>query len=165
MSIPPVIGIDPSLTATGIADADGRLHVHGGDAKVGDARLEIIYGAVMDACDARPVLAVIEDLPTHAKGAGFTAQAQGVVRLALRHAGVPYAEVIPSVLKKYADGNGQATKPDMRMALYKRTGADVRSEDQVDAAWLRHMGLDHLGAAEIKLPANQRAALDKVTWP
>lgn len=160
-----MLGIDPSLTATGIACCDGTLLVSGGASILGDRRLTLIHKSIMKACEDGPVLAVVEDLPTHAMGAGKSGMAQGVVRLALLANGVPYAEIVPATLKKYATGHGRAGKPAMRAALFEHTGVDERSTDKVDAAWLRHAGLDWLGAPEIVLPANQRAALDKAKWP
>lgn len=164
--IPAVMGIDPSLAATGIALPDGGLTLAGGAAALGDERLRAIYNTVAIACTVQPpVLAVIEDLPTHAHGAGKTGMAQAAVRLALLAAGVPYALVTAATLKKFATGNGGAGKPDMRMAFYKRTGVDERDDNLVDAAWLRFAGLDWLGHPPVDLPKTQRAALEKVTWP
>lgn len=163
---PLVLGIDPSLSATGICYPDGTFKVCRGEAQLGDLRLGIIYEDVDYACLAyKPDLAVIEDLPTHANGAGLTGMVQGVVRLALMQHGVPYVKVVPSTLKKYATGNGRADKSDLRMALYQRTGIDERNDNLVDAWWLRHMGLDRLGHAPVDLPIAQRASLKVPTWP
>ena len=162
--IPTVIGVDPSITATGLALSDGSLITVGGKADRGDDRLLDIACAMGTACyDAD--LVVIEDLPTHAHGAGTTGMVQGVIRLMCLRAGVPYALVTAATLKKYATGSGAAGKADMRMALYKRTGTDVRDDNQCDAWWLRAAGLEHLGHAVVKLPAAQVAALAKVQWP
>jgi Holliday junction resolvasome RuvABC endonuclease subunit len=163
---PPVLGVDPSLTATGLALPDGSLTLAGGAAALGDRRLRAIYDVVVtEATLQRAQLAVIEDLPTHAHGAGITGMVQGVVRLALLQARVPYALVPAATLKKYATGDGGAGKPDMRMALYKRTGIDERDDNLVDAWFLRAAGLERLGVPAIKMPAAQVAALDKVQWP
>jgi len=163
---PAVLGIDPSLAATGIALPDGGLTLAGGAAALGDERLRSIYDVVVSAATLqRAQLAMIEDLPTHAHGAGKTAMVQGVVRLALLQTGVPYALVVPATLKKFATGSGNAGKPDLRMALYKRTGVDERDDNLVDAAWLRFAGLDWLGHPPVDLPKTQRAALAKITWP
>lgn len=158
-----VIGIDPSITATGLCDAQGRLSVAGGPAYMGDRRLVVIEHAVQNIIDAgMPDLAVIEFLPQHMKAAGITGMVQGIIRARLLKSLVPYVTVTPSTLKKYATGRGDADKPDMRMALYKRAGIDVRSNDMVDAWWLRAAGLEVIGEPLIEVPTAQRKALDVV---
>ncbi len=162
-----VIGIDPSLAATGVAAADGTSWTIA--TKAGDPdRLAVIYqrinataaGATLRDDDA---MAVIEDLPAHAHGAGLTGMAQGVIRLALINNGLPYVTVAAATLKKYATGKGNATKADMRMAWFQRTGEDVRDDNQVDALWLRQIGLALLDdPTAIPLPKTHTAALDKV---
>ena len=157
-----VIGIDPSLTATGIAWTATALETVTG--RTGDGRLMHLYTRLL-MVDSTVELAVVEDLPTHAHGAGLTGMAQGVVRLALLHVDVPYALVPPAAVKKFATGSGNATKADMRMSWFKRTGMDVRDDNQVDAAWLREMGLHYHGCPTFQLPAAQTAVLAKITWP
>jgi len=161
-----VIGVDPSITATGIADVNGHLTVAGGPPYMGDRRLPVIGQAVADVVErGLPDLAVIEDLPQHAKAAGITGMVQGVIRSKLIELGVPYAIVVPATLKKFASGRGDADKADLRMALYKRTGIDERSDDKVDAWWLRAAGLQHLGEPIVTLPAAQVKVLEIVGWP
>lgn len=161
-----VIGVDPSLTATGICDTRGQLLVVGGPAKHGDTRLAFIHQEIERICQRqKPDLAVIEDLPKHAQAAGITGMVQGVVRLALVREHVPYVRIVASTLKKYATGRGNAEKSDLRMALFRRAGIDERDDNLVDAWWLRHMGLDRLGEPVIALPAVQRACLDVPDWP
>jgi Holliday junction resolvasome RuvABC endonuclease subunit len=167
-----VIGIDPSLTATGIAYADGSTStVTYEKTTTGDQRLAVIYELVQDATAVpfRAVsvdLAVVEDLPTHAHGAGKTGMAQGVVRLALISLSVPYILVTAATLKKLATGKGTASKSEMRMQLYKRFGLDIADDNQVDAWWLRAMGCAHYGDPVIDLPKTHLAALAAVKgWP
>lgn len=163
---PHIIGLDLSITATGLALWDGTTQTITAAKWGGDWRLVNIRKTVLHhALTPRTHLAVIEDLPTHAHGAGITGMVHGVVREALLDNGIPYVLIPPATLKKYATGRGNATKADMRMALYQRAGIDLRDDNQVDAAWLRVMGLDALGRPLIDLPKSQRAALDKVTWP
>ena len=73
-------------------------------------------------------------------------------------------EVSPSALKKLATGKGSGiSKADMRMALFRRTGIDVRDDNQVDAFWLREVGLQLLeDPARLDLPALNRSVLAKV---
>lgn len=162
-----VIGIDPSLAGTGIAtDAESYTVV----TKAGQAdRLDVIYTAVhtqATTCWDETRLAVLEDLPKHAHSAGLTGMAQGVVRLALIRAECPYLLVPPASLKKYATNNGNASKSDMRMAWFQRAGADVRDDNQVDALWLRQIGLALLDdPTAIVMPKVNRGALDKLELP
>lgn len=164
-----VIGIDPSMTATGLAYDDGSTGVVTfSKATTGDQRLRHIARQVHEACftqrePGRVELAVLEDLPTH--GAGITGMVQGVVRLQLMSDGVPYLTVPAATLKKYATGKGNATKPDMRMELYKRTGLDVKDDNQGDAWWLRALGHELLGEPVVQLPKTHTDALGKLTLP
>ena len=85
------------------------------------------------------------------------------VRLTLH--GHVVVEVTPSTLKKFATGRGNATKPDMRMALFQRAGIDERDDNRVDAWWLRQIGLHLKGHPDaISLPATHTAALAKVDY-
>ena len=92
--------------------------------------------------------------------------AQGVVRYILVHTGTRYVTVTAATLKKFATGRGNATKPDMRMALYQRAGIDLRDDNQVDAWWLRQLGLHLLEDPErMELPQTHLAALVAVQLP
>ena len=172
---PYVVGLDLSLTATGIAHCDGHLVTCKTDTAAGDRRLITIEQSIVLAISGGPMtdgfdrplpdLAVVEDLPTHAQGAGKTGMVHGVARALLIRFGIPYVLIPPATLKKYAVGKGNATKPDMRMALFQRAGLALRDDNQVDAWWLRAMGLDHFGSPPVDLPKVNREALGKVAWP
>ena len=57
--------------------------------------------------------------------------------------------VPPATLKKFATGRGNAGKPQMAVALTKILSADEvaqMDDNQVDAWWLRAVGLHVLGA-------------------
>jgi Holliday junction resolvasome RuvABC endonuclease subunit len=160
-----VIGFDLSLTSTGIARIDGTTTRIRTAAK-GSERIDYINQAVIAALDGADC-AVIEGYSFGSKGAAVfqIGELGGVIRHTLWSHGTPFAVVPPTTLKKYACGTGVAKKPDMRMALYKRAGIDNQHDDEVDAWWLRHAGLDHYGFPEIVLPATHREALAKVEWP
>lgn len=159
-----IVGLDLSITATGIAKPDGETFTVQ-TRSTGDHRLLAIQSAIEDAVTASLNLAVIEDLPTHAHGAGITGMVHGVVRAELLFHHVPYVLVTPASLKKFATGKGNATKADMRMALFQRATLDIRDDNQVDAWWLRAMAHDYYGEPVVQVPQSHRAALTKVTWP
>ena len=160
-----VLGLDLSITATGVCLPDGSTYTVKTKQENGDERLLTIRHAVQSAVTAGVDLAVIEDLPTHAKGSGITAMVHGVVRTVLMGRGVPYVLLVPATLKAYATGKGNADKSTMAVAAFKRAGREFADDNQCDAWWLWHAGLDRYGAASFVLPAVQRARLDKVEWP
>lgn len=166
---PKVIGLDLSLTSTGIALANGVTTVIKGAATHGDWRLCRIRDAVAHTIDAdRPDLAVIEDLPTHGKAAGLTGMVHGAVRSLLIDKEVPYALIAPATLKAFATGKGNGDKTPMAIAALKRANREFENDkggDQCDAWWLRIAGLQWLGCPEIDMPAAQVARLDKAKWP
>jgi Holliday junction resolvasome RuvABC endonuclease subunit len=156
-----VIGIDPSISATGVALPE-ELFTIKTTLKQGDGeRLLILYRTLGKALFQHDYdLAVIEDLPTHAMSAGLTGRAQGIVRLSLAMWKVPYVAVPPATLKKFATGKGNAKKDAMRQAWLEFSGEDNADDNQVDAAWLRIIGL-HLKGETVNLPPEQLAAVDK----
>ena len=160
-----VIGLDLSITATGCTYTDGTTDTWKYPAKHGDKRLGYIATEVIEACVVPVDLVVIEDLPTHAHGAGITGMVHGAVRRELLRLGVPYALITPATLKKYATGKGNADKTAMALALFKRAGIELADDNQVDSWWLRAAGMHHLGCPIVDLPAAQVDALAKVAWP
>lgn len=141
-----VIGLDVALDKTGICLAGGStLTSKGGK---GDARLLRLYWDVLDVADNSDhgLLAILEDLPANAMSAGLTGKAQGVVRLALQRKRVSYVTVAAATLKKWATGNGRASKDDMIKAAqdsgWKTIGRP--SHDEADAYLLRELGLARL---------------------
>ncbi|MEV8394793.1 MULTISPECIES: hypothetical protein [unclassified Streptomyces] len=164
-----IIGLDLSLTSTGVALPDGTTYRIKTRAKDGDRRLLHIRDSIRDdLAKHRPHLAVVEDLPVHAMAAGRTGHVHGVVKAELLDAGVPYALVVPATLKSFAADHGNADKARMSAAAYLAAGAefaDDKGGDMCDAWWLRAAGHDALGVPLFSLPPAQRERLRKVDWP
>lgn len=167
----PVVGLDPSLRATGLALPDGELlTIATPSCSTLDDRIERIrhiFGQVGVRAGIG-ALVVIEG-PAFGMNNKATHELAGlwwalVVRLAEQ--GNQVAVMSPGQLKKFATGRGNAKKPDLRMALYQRAGLDVRSDDEVDAFWLRQAGLVRQGHPDaLSLPKLQTAVLDGIAWP
>ena len=155
-----VMGIDPSLTKTGIAHSDGRITATKNKASDGDMRLADIYSQVFNAAIHADV-AVIEDLPKHAMAAGITGMVQGVTRLALINSATDYVSIPPATLKKFASGKGNCDKAFMRQAWLELTGEDNPDNDQVDAAFLRQIGLHLVGLPTLDFPEDRLAAVSR----
>lgn len=178
---PRVIGLDLSLTSTGIADfthlpgqvvtktirskpsGDTTLDMH--------TRLTRIVHEVAEYLlymGPHPALIVIEG-PSYGSKGNALHQIAGLWWLAVDRIighGYPIAVVPPSVLKKYATGRGNADKTAMAVALANRWGGnELRDDNQVDAWWLGAAGRDHLGLPYVKVPQAHREALAKVAWP
>lgn len=169
-----VLGLDLSMTASGVCLPDGATRTIKTNAKDGDRRLQHIVNEVglalgesqdgrRDGCD----LVVMEEAPPGLKGPAIKAihMVHGAVRLRLIDFDTPYVVINPTTLKAYATGSTSADKTAMAMAAYKRAGREFADDNQCDAWWLRAAGLDWYGQPEFELPKAQRERLAKVTWP
>ncbi|WP_157648356.1 crossover junction endodeoxyribonuclease RuvC [Burkholderia ubonensis] len=63
-----------------------------------------------------------------------------VVRLELKHRGIPWFNVPPTTLKQWVAGKGNAKKPDMKRAVEEKWGFTSSSDDVVDAVGLNRFG-------------------------
>lgn len=164
---PQVIGLDLSLTETGIATTAGQTTIKTSpDTRLEDRLLTIrdsIYRTISDA-GSNP-LVVIENYVTRSPAASILGMVHGVIRVHLHEHHIPYVLIPPASLKRYATGKGNATKPDIRVAILQRYSQDIRNDNACDAFVLRAMGLDALGTPLAALPQTHRQALDKICWP
>ena len=163
------LGLDPSLTSTGIAppvDVPFRLKSKPGAHPA--ARLAAIRDAVLRVVTvSRANVVAIEgySFASHAAHAHELGALGGLLRVALWEADVPYAEVPPATLKKYATGKGNASKEEVLGAAIRRLGYTGDHTDEADALWLRAMAHDFYNIGATLVPASHRAALDAVAWP
>ena len=130
-----IIGIDASLTGTGVAVLDGSLRTETIQSKqTGPARLIEIRDRIRELVDGA-VLVAIEgySFSSHSNTAYQLGELGGVLRVMLAEAGVRWIEVAPAQLKKFAAGRGNAKKEELAVAIYKRWGREFWTNDEADA--------------------------------
>lgn len=173
-----ILGIDPSLTATGLAliDTEDRIvpdtWVITSKGKTSDtlaqrqSRLDrIAHGVTVLDAD----LAVIET-PAHNQTTGHHHDRSGLWWLivgGLLARDIPVVEVATTTVKKYATGKGNAPKDAVLLAVARRfPHVDIPDNNAADALVLAALGYDHLtGQPLVDLPQANRYALDAVAWP
>lgn len=161
-----VLGVDPSLTGTGVARPDGTVAVVRPGKLRGVRRLAYLRDALaLELVGA--TVAVIEGYSYGSKGRALfdIGEWGGVLRLLAFEMNVPYAIVPPSTVKKFATGNGNAPKELMLTEAVKRLAYQGHNLDEVDALWLRHAGEHHYGVGTLRIPASNGHALTSVPWP
>lgn len=165
-----VTGLDLSMTATGachtayMSDEDstpfGCTHLIT-SRKPGDLRLPDIKAQAREIVRGSEFV-LVEMLPPHMKGAGITGMVQGIIRDMLLGEGIPYADIGPSGLKKYATGKGNASKTEMALAAMKRAGLEFTNDNLCDAWWAWVAANDYLGQPVFPLPNIQRDMLKTI---
>lgn len=180
-----VIGIDVSLTSTGIAvvhrrdlkAAAGTIASKGqrGDtiarrsARMRQIRNEVsdwLYGGPLNV-NTPPVLTVIEAPISVQHPGGSTWDRAGlwwdIVTMAL--ACGPVATVSPTTRAKWATGSGKADKAAVAAAITRYAPhVHIAGSDEADALALAYMGAQKLGWVHATGKV-QYAAIDAVAWP
>lgn len=174
-----VIGLDLSLTATGLAVIDGYNGSGTGSTQVvsaergqtGHRRLAYLSGYILGVAEGyEEIPLVVVEGPSFGSTAGQRGHHERaglwwLVTQQLWQARIPTAVVPPASLKRFATGKGNANKDQVLLATARRFPYFVGGNDEADALWLAAMGADHLGHPIVAMPEAHRAALAGVTWP
>lgn len=158
-----VVGLDLSLTRTGIASTRGAESLSPPKQLGMLARQRWIRHAVI-ARIADADLLVVERIAysTTGKYAKENAGLWYVVMVAADARRIRWIDVVSNTRALYATGNGRADKGTVLAAAIKRLPIDVANHDEADAAWLCALGHDLLDQPLTELPAKHRKALDTV---
>ena len=166
---PAVVGLDLSLTASGIAHVDGTVEVFrpasDPTANYGLDRVDEIRDRITLVLSGTPdlELVMIEGLAFAAHdNARQLAMLAGIIRMALFDAGHAFLTVTPGTLKKYATGKGNAPKEAVVDAAQKRLRYQGYNNNEADALWLRAIGWELVGIPLVDLPVSHRDALKEL---
>jgi crossover junction endodeoxyribonuclease RuvC len=165
-----ILAIDAALTATGLCLPNGDTLTlsckHAGMTRIRWIRDRVIQeGRRFGPLD----LVVIEGYSYGSKGnsAVNLGELGGVLRFTLWEAAVPYVEIPPSCVKKYATGKGNAGKEDMLQEACLRTHRRFPDNNSADAFWLWQMALARYCPEHellVKMPKANLEGLVKVPW-
>ena len=173
-NITEVVGLDLSLTATGMAWAKRETAnqsppvvnfrcIKPPIGLIGLPRLSYIRDAVIPW--SMRMLAVIEGYAFGvARGhsqAHSLGELGGVVKLALHERGIPFVIVAPAALKKFVCGRGNADKAVMLKAIYQRFAIDTDDHNVADAIGLMYIGRALCGWYEPTTDA-QRQVIEEI---
>lgn len=181
VATPVVVGIDPSLTGTGIASSDGWCELRGyTKARAKDPGLTQLphlqrheemaklARSILDVV-GRPDLAVIEAPAFTRSGGGAHERAWLWWELfgALAGRQVPVAVMTPGQRIQYATGKGAGPKGAVIDAASRRWPqyATGGNDNLADAVVLMAAGRDALGYALCPVPQTHHRALGAVRWP
>jgi len=148
-----IIGIDPSLTSTGICVMNEQGVIVESVAiqpdNKGPERLALFRGSfrlITSKYHGQNANAFIEG---YAFGANNQREALGelggVMRLSLYDDGIGMVIIPPTVVKQYITGKGTADKIAMAIAVLKQYGHDFPTTDQTDAFALAEIGRAYYG--------------------
>lgn len=173
VAAPLVVGLDLSLTSTGIAHMRGDQAVTDTiepppNRRSGLLRLRWLRTELL-ALIGHPTLLVVEG-PSYSSFGQGTHDRAGLYWLVLDglwNRGIPVAVAPPANVKKYATGAGggkAGSKDAVLLAAARRYPSFTGDNNAADALWLAAMGTAHL-TGQHPVPDSHHSALDKVAWP
>ena len=181
-----VVGVDLSLTGTGIAALDIRTGalstaVHSSVVPAADAlgahvnrHRDLVDGVVAQILAADPALVVVEDLQFSVKEKDSSLTRRGFLWWAviegLCRGGAPVTTVAPQLIKQLATGKGNAGKAEV-VAAYAVAWPDAARgkniEDRADASFAAALGAARVNCdiLPFRLTVKQRKAVQSVGAP
>lgn len=135
------IGIDPSLTgcAISVVNQTGQfIESQRFENKLrGVERLVFIRDKVKDMIEKYTENIEAAGIEGYARGARNrreeAGELGGILRVLLYENTIPYFDIAPSQLKKFAAGKGNVQKDHILLAVYKKWGVEFHTNDEADA--------------------------------
>lgn len=177
-----VIGLDLSLTSTGMAFIDYGLLAgvdrikttgkKGDDLAARQKRLNGIQQEVFEAVNNYEPHLVVVEAPSYGSQHGAQHDRSGLWWLVvdmLHEMDLHVATVSPNGRAKYGTGKGNAGKDEVLSQVVRRYSSaevDIRDNNEADAVILAAMGARRLGEPiDGDLPKTHLAAMDGAAWP
>ncbi|MFI9391867.1 hypothetical protein ACIG53_13395 [Streptomyces bauhiniae] len=179
---PRVVGLDLSLTSTGVAGTTWARAYRPGRRRSHE-RLDWLLAGVAESVRDRTDLVVVEGAAYAQGGQAGHHELAGLWWLVTQYLWrnrIPYAVVTPHGRTIYATGRAnpaqewprkhrsRVAKGMVRSVAVERYGVECEGPsryDQADATILAAMGLDWLGYPTVPVPDSHRRALEAVRWP
>lgn len=165
-----VIGLDLSLTSTGVATNRGTVALRPKKLR-GYERLRWLRdGVLANVHEHQPSLVVVEG-PSYGSTGNTFHQLAGwwwIATEAIVSAGYALAVAPPSSLKRFALGVGggpKAGKDFMVAQAVRRFSWFDGGNDEADALWACAIGYERLGRPIVDVPKTHLTALEGVEWP
>jgi len=165
---PRILALDLSLRRTGVCRPDGATSCITTGSLRGLERIDAIVRNVQELCRCEAAeLLVLEGYSFGSQGRSVfdIAELGGCVRFLLYRLGIPFVDVPPATLKKYATGRGNCGKDEMIAAAIRRFGFAGCDNNEADAYLLWCMARHAYGDPVATVPAVQTAAVGVVAWP
>lgn len=168
MSLMNIMGLDLSLTSTGVS-INGSTQVVSTKLK-GVERLSVMNHSILEIAKAENVDIVLIEGYSFASRSGQAfsiGELGGCVRLTLWENRIPYVEIPPTCRAKFATGRGNASKGEVISAISAKTGiifSGASGNDECDAWVLEQMGQAKINQSAYGWTKEQLSALDKVDW-
>lgn len=153
------MGIDPSLTSTGVAVGNAVFRIR--SRKTGVERLVDIREQLRPHLPGVHLVAIEGYAFGAINSMAALGELGGVIRTTLHGEGVEYVDIAPATLKMFALGVGRGSKTDVVVAARERLGYEGTDDDEADALWLRAIAAHLLGNPVVDLPKTHLRAITK----
>lgn len=173
-----VVGLDLSLTGTGVAAANAvatlkppvSLMPSKKNPITEHMRLRYVRERVLKFVQENEGQLVVVEGLAYSSNTGKATERAGLwwlVNMALWESEIPAAVVAPTTRAMYATGRGNADKEAVFVETLKRYGHlfDIKNNNEADAVILYAMGIERLGAPLVSVPPTHSRAMGSVSWP
>jgi crossover junction endodeoxyribonuclease RuvC len=168
MANPAIIGLDLSLTSTGVAYADTQVSLR--TTSKGPQRLHELWVLLETTISAiNDPLVVVEGYSYSSRNSQSHSIGElgGVIRVELWRRNIPYIVVAPTARAKFATGRGNASKIEVMSAISAKTGitwSGSGADDMCDAWILQEMGLTAFGTPRFEWPKVSVDVVNAIDW-